>query len=117
MIESIGPRPIAPNGPASIVTAIDTGEKVVHRPDNKVLAAEKIDKNAPTGPRPAFQHTYLEKVAALWPEDPDKREGEEAAEPDTAANTPEHKAEAAESGMTVLRKDAEAVKPIVDLRR
>lgn len=117
MIESIGPRPIAPNGPASIVTAIDTGEKVVHRPDTKVLAAEKIDKNAPTGPRPTFQHTYLEKVAALWPEDPDKPEGEEAMGPETETGAPERKATAAETGMTALRKDAETAEPTVDLRR
>ena len=71
MLDSFGPRQIAPSGPAASLPAMQAGEKVVHRPEKKVLPAEKVDRTAPSGPRPAFQHTYLEQVAAFWPEEPD----------------------------------------------
>ena len=71
MIESFGPRPVVPSGPAASLPAMQAGEKVVHRPEKKVLPTEKVDRTAQTGPRPAFQHTYLEQLAAFWPEEPD----------------------------------------------
>ena len=71
MIESFGPRPVVPSGPAASLPAMQAGEKVVHRPEKKVLPTEKVDRTAQTGPKPAFQHTYLEQLAALWPEEPD----------------------------------------------
>lgn len=71
MIESFGSRPLALSVAAAPVSPAD--EKVVHRPDTVVLAVEKVDRNAQTGPRPAFDHTYLERVAAFWPDEPNPR--------------------------------------------
>ncbi|MBM9595690.1 hypothetical protein [Roseitranquillus sediminis] len=28
------------------------------------------DPDAPTGPRPTFEHTFLERARAIWPDDP-----------------------------------------------
>lgn len=71
MLDSFGPRQIAPSGPAASLPAMQAGEKVVHRPEKKVLPVEKADRAAQTGPRPSFELTYLQQLAAIWPEEPD----------------------------------------------
>ena len=71
MIDSFGPRPTASGGHAASNANVVPGEKIVHRPAKKVLPSESVDRNAPTGPKPYFQHTYLERIAAFWPDLPD----------------------------------------------
>ena len=125
MIESFGPRPVVPSGPAASLPAMQAGEKIVHRPEKKVLPTEKVDRTAQTGPRPAFQQTYLEQLAAFWPEEPDPpvthvdydqlqeepRQGEVGVE---RVDTPPAKGEPAEKAAAALpTADAE---PTVDIR-
>jgi hypothetical protein len=71
MIESFGPRQTATSGPAATLQNGQPGDKVVHRSPTRVLPAEPVDKSAQTGPRPYFGHTYLEQVAAYWPNEPE----------------------------------------------
>ena len=126
MIEPLGSRLTAQSGPPVSVPTGQPGEKVVDRPAHKVLPAERVPSNGPTGPRPAFQHTYLEQIAALWPEEPEPPvtvidyEGEHhenAPEPQATpeARTPE--AKAPEHRLAHLRVEDPAPQPTVDIRR
>jgi hypothetical protein len=59
-----------------------------------------VDKTAQTGPRPYFSHTYLERVAAYWPN-----------EPEPPATRVEYEIPAPEV------RDSTAEDPMVDIRR
>jgi hypothetical protein len=119
MMEPFGPRQIAPSGPAASLPAMQAGEKIVHRPERKVLPTEKVERTAQTGPRPAFQHTYLEQLAAFWPQEPDppvtqvahKDPGRDMPPEDPSARAPEP------TGERTLTLPADAAKPTVDIRR
>lgn len=113
MIESLGPRPAVPSGAAASLPA-QAEEKIVHRPPTKVLPAERVDKNAPTGPRPAFEHTYLQRAAAFWPREPDPPATDLPASED--ADVPAE-TQAARESIEVLRQSAETEPPAVDIRR
>jgi hypothetical protein len=71
MIEFYAPRPTGTSGPAAALRSGHSDDKVIHRPQTAVLPAEPVEKSAQTGPRPSFRHTYLERVAAFWPYDPE----------------------------------------------
>ena len=116
MIETVGPRLTATSGPAAAVPNGQPGEKIVHRPPTRVLPAEPVDRMAPTGPRPAFKHTYLEQAAAYWPDEPDPPVTRIDHEPPVAEPAPPPEARAAEEGLTALRTDG-AQDPLVDIRR
>jgi hypothetical protein len=113
MIESFGPRPAVPAGAAASLPA-QAEEKIVHRPLTKVLPAERIDRNAPTGPRPAFEHTWLQRAAAVWPEEPDPPAAD-VSEPEDTEATPE--TQAARASIELLRRSGEEQPPVVDIRR
>jgi hypothetical protein len=99
---------------------MQAGEKVVHRPERKVLPTERVERTAQTGPRPAFQQTYLEQLSALWPEEPEPpvtrieyQERSRGAEPRAAEQEPVRES-APERAMTTPSDTAE---PTVDIRR
>lgn len=118
MTDTLGPRPITPGGSAASLAAMQAGEKLVHRPEKKVVPAERIDRSAQTGPRPAFRHTYLQQLAAFWPQEPDPPVTHvdydaDAAQPDRRAGAP---VESHEEGLAALRTDGDATQPAVDIR-
>ena len=123
MIDSFGPRPTVPSGPAASLPAVQAGEKVVHRPERIVLPTETVDRAAPTGPRPTFQHTYLEQLAAYWPDEPEPPvtyidygadDGRASAQQPVDAASPE--VSAAEAGVRVVGTDDAEARPTVDVR-
>jgi hypothetical protein len=71
MIEAFGSRPTATSGLAASAPNGQSGDRIVHRPPTRVLPAEPVEKAAQTGPKPYFEHTYLERVAAYWPFEPE----------------------------------------------
>jgi hypothetical protein len=113
MIESYGPRPAVPAGAAASLPA-QAEEKIVHRPPTKVLPAERVDRNAPTGPRPAFEHTWLQRAAALWPEEP-APSTVPAPAPDQTDVPPQ--TQAARETIELLRQSGDGPPPAVDIRR
>ena len=114
MIESFGPRQTVLNGHAAALPAMQAGEKVVHRPQTKVIPTEQVDRNAPTGPRPTFQHTYLQRLSALWPNEPNPPATEVAYEREEAA-PPE--ARPADEPPAIFREESAEPQPSVDIRR
>jgi hypothetical protein len=115
MMEPFGPRVIVPSGPAASLPAMQAGEKVVHRPEKKLLPAERVERTAQTGPRPAFQQTYLEQMAAFWPEEPEPpaSQVDYDAAGDGAAPSP---APPTENGFAAVRFEDLTAEPLVDIR-
>ena len=116
MIESFGPRPTATSGPAASLQNGQSGEKIFHRPPTRVLPAEPVDRTAPTGPRPAFKHTYLEQAAAFWPDEPDPPVPRIAHDVPEKAPSPTP-APRAEDTRAAVRPESGETEPSVDLRR